>query len=63
MNYLCSFGQDPEQRKQRGYNDDLVISFSTGLWVRDTALKVKTTRNGPNKNNINPYKKESSRCL
>jgi hypothetical protein len=26
---------------QRGYNDDLVISFSTGLWVRDTALKLR----------------------
>ena len=23
---------------QRGYNDDLVISFSTGLWVRDLSL-------------------------
>ena len=26
---------------QRGYNDDLAISFSTGLWVRDTALKLR----------------------
>jgi intein/homing endonuclease len=26
---------------QRGYNDDLVISFSTGLWVRDTAMKLR----------------------
>ena len=26
---------------QRGYNDDLVMSFSTGLWVRDTALKLR----------------------
>ena len=24
----------------RGYNDDLVISFATGLWMRDTALRL-----------------------
>jgi hypothetical protein len=26
---------------QSGYNDDLVISFSIGLWVRDTAIKLR----------------------
>ena len=26
---------------QQGYNDDLVMSFSIGLWVRDTALKLR----------------------
>jgi hypothetical protein len=26
---------------QQGYNDDLTISFSTALWVRDTALKLR----------------------
>tara|TARA_R110000765_G_scaffold88912_5_gene169948 strand:- start:619 stop:1995 length:1377 start_codon:yes stop_codon:yes gene_type:complete len=26
---------------QRGYNDDLVISFATGLWMRDTALRLR----------------------
>ena len=26
----------------RGYNDDLVMSFAIGLWVRDTALRLKT---------------------
>tara|TARA_B100001063_G_scaffold25272_2_gene19275 strand:+ start:37087 stop:38664 length:1578 start_codon:yes stop_codon:yes gene_type:complete len=25
----------------RGYNDDLVMSFSTGLWMRDTALRLQ----------------------
>jgi len=25
----------------RGYNDDLVMSFSMGLWIRDTALKLR----------------------
>lgn len=26
---------------QRGYNDDLVMSFGIGLWVRDTALRLR----------------------
>lgn len=26
---------------QTGYNDDLVMSFAIGLWVRDTALKLR----------------------
>jgi len=26
---------------QHGYNDDLVLSFSIGLWIRDTALKLR----------------------
>tara|TARA_R110000765_G_scaffold120304_1_gene215959 strand:+ start:147 stop:1730 length:1584 start_codon:yes stop_codon:yes gene_type:complete len=26
---------------QRGYNDDLVMAFGIGMWVRDTALKLK----------------------
>ena len=25
---------------QRGYNDDLVMSFGIGLWIRDTALRL-----------------------
>jgi len=32
-------GNRPEA--QKGYNDDLVISWSIGLWVRDTALKLR----------------------
>ena len=24
-----------------GYNDDLIMSFCEGLWVRDTALKLR----------------------
>ena len=26
---------------QRGYNDDLVMSFAIALWVRDTALRLR----------------------
>ena len=25
----------------KSYNDDLVMSFSIGLWVRDTALRLR----------------------
>jgi hypothetical protein len=25
----------------RGYNDDLVMSFSMGLWIRETALRLR----------------------
>jgi hypothetical protein len=32
-------GSRPEA--QQGYNDDLVMAFAIGLWVRDTALKLK----------------------
>ena len=30
-----------EQKHNIGYNDDLVMSFGIGLYVRDTALKFK----------------------
>ena len=26
----------------QGYNDDLVIAYAIALWIRDTALKLKT---------------------
>jgi len=29
----------------KGYNDDLVISYSLALWIRDTALRLKTEKN------------------
>ena len=29
-----------------GYNDDLVMSYSIALWVRDTALRIKKDRDG-----------------
>mgnify|MGYP003128396114 CR=1 FL=1 len=28
-----------------GYNDDLVMSYSIALWIRDTALRIQTDRN------------------
>ena len=29
------------KHKQTNYNDDLVMAFATGLYVRDTALKLR----------------------
>ena len=29
----------------QGYNDDLVMSYSIALWVRDTALRMQTEKN------------------
>jgi hypothetical protein len=29
----------------QGYNDDLVMSFSIALWVRDTALRIQKDKN------------------
>jgi len=31
----------PKAEAQRGYNDDLVMALSIGLWIRDTALRLK----------------------
>ena len=28
----------------QGYNDDLVMSYSIALWIRDTALRLKQER-------------------
>ena len=28
----------------QGYNDDLVMSYSIALWVRDTALRIQKDR-------------------
>ena len=29
----------------QGYNDDLVMSYSIALWIRDTALRMQTEQN------------------
>jgi len=29
----------------QGYNDDLVMSYSIALWIRDTALRIQKDRN------------------
>ena len=38
---LLTFIYINNRLNQRGYNDDLVMSF-IGLWVRDTSLRLRT---------------------
>jgi hypothetical protein len=42
---------------QQGYNDDLVMSFSIGLWVRDTALRLRQEGIELNKRTLNHISK------
>ena len=34
-----------KQKLMQGYNDDLVMSYSIALWVRDTALRLQKDKN------------------
>jgi len=38
---------------QGGYNDDLVMAFAIGVWVRDTALKLRTEGMNLNRQALN----------
>ena len=33
--------KDGKAQAMKGYNDDLVMSYSIGLWIRNTALRIK----------------------
>lgn len=33
--------KNDKAQAQQGYNDDLVLAFAQGMWVRDTALKLR----------------------
>jgi len=44
----------------RGYNDDLVMSFATGLWMRDTALRLKQQGIDLNKKALGHFGKSNS---
>ncbi len=33
--------KNDKAQAQQGYNDDLVLSYAQGMWVRDTALKLR----------------------
>jgi hypothetical protein len=45
---------------QTGYNDDLVMSFAMGLWVRDTALKLRQDGLARTKMTLDYMKKSTS---
>lgn len=44
-------------QSQQGYNDDLVMSFCIGLWLRDTALKLRQQGIDLNKRAISQFRK------
>jgi len=46
-------GSRPEA--MNGYNDDLTLSFSIGLWVRDTALRLRQERMELSKQSVNSF--------
>lgn len=47
-------GNKPEAAP--GYNDDLVLAYSIGLWIRDTALKLRTQGIAMTKTMIDNFK-------
>jgi hypothetical protein len=51
-------GTKPEAMK--GYNDDLVMSLAMGLWVRDTALKLRNEQIEYNKHMLEGISKVSN---
>lgn len=44
----------------KGYNDDLVMSLAIGLWVRDTALRIRTERTSYAKSMLTGIKKSNN---
>jgi hypothetical protein len=39
----------------QGYNDDLVMSYSIALWVRDTALRIQKDKNDQQWKTMNSF--------
>lgn len=50
----------PKAEAMRGYNDDLVMALSIGLWVRDTALKLRSEQIAYNTQLVSKISKVSS---
>jgi len=44
-------------QSQQGYNDDLVMSFCIGLWLRDTTLKLRQQGIELNKRTLSQFQK------
>tara|TARA_R110002020_G_scaffold145490_3_gene318892 strand:+ start:889 stop:2469 length:1581 start_codon:yes stop_codon:yes gene_type:complete len=47
-------------QSQSGYNDDLVMSFSIGLWLRDTSLKLRQQGIDLNKRALTQFQKTNN---
>jgi len=52
--------QNGKAQAQGGYNDDLTMSFCIGLWLRDTALKLRQQGIELNKRALNHVNKSSN---
>lgn len=50
----------PKAEAMRGYNDDLVMSIGIGLWVRETALRLRNDQIAYNKAMISKISKVTS---
>jgi hypothetical protein len=48
--------KNDKPQAQSGYNDDLVLAFAQGMWVRDTALKLRQAGIELNKIAVNNIK-------
>jgi hypothetical protein len=48
---------------QNGYNDDLVMSFCIGLWLRDTSLKLRQQGIELNKRALSQFTKTSEQII
>jgi hypothetical protein len=53
----------PRAEAMKGYNDDLVMSIGIGLWVRETALKLRNDQIAYNKAMISKISKVSSQII
>jgi hypothetical protein len=47
-------------QSQSGYNDDLVMSFCIGLWLRDTSLKLRQQGIDLNKRALSGFQKSDN---
>jgi|TARA_R110000803_G_scaffold90259_1_gene157594 hypothetical protein len=47
-------------QSQQGYNDDLVMSFCIGLWLRDTSLKLRQQGIDLNKQALSQFRKSDN---
>jgi hypothetical protein len=43
-----------------GYNDDLVMAFAIGMYLRDTSLRYKTTADSLLRNSLDNFTKTDS---
>jgi hypothetical protein len=52
--------ENGKAQSQRGYNDDLVMAFAIGLWLRDTSLKLRQQGIELNKRALTQFQKTNS---